>query len=141
MLLGGLALARLFEGLVGPVPVADQLAARRVQQVLYVTTDLGGGSPRRLGVLPDNEGRGSSRVIIVITVNMSAVHTHYTLHVSGVRAAGDKSVGYCLFLQLNFRQDSGSEPAASIFSTPGCSAMFCRRVTYSQEEDLKIKLT
>ena len=65
--------------------------------------------------------------------------THYTCPVSGRR--GDKSVGYCLFLQLNFRQDSGSEPAASIFSTPGCSAMFCRRVTYSQEEDLKIKLT
>ena len=93
MLLGGLSLARLFEGLVGPVPVADQLAARRVQQVLYVTTDLGGGSPRRLGVLPDNEGRGSSRVIIVITVNMSAVHTHYTLHVSSVRAAGGQKCG------------------------------------------------
>ena len=29
-----------------------------------------------------------------------------------------------LFLQLNFRQDSGSEPAASIFSTPGWRAMF-----------------
>ena len=51
-------------------------------------------------------------------------------------------MGYCLFLQLNFRQDSGSEPAASIFSTPGCSAMFCERVsTFSQEENLKIKLT
>merc|ERR1719220_2106838 len=28
------------------------------------------------------------------------------------------------FLQLNFLQDSGSDPAASMFSTPGWSAMF-----------------
>ena len=68
------------------------------------------------------------------------VRRAYTCPVSGRR--GDKSVGYCLFLQLNFRQDSGSEPAASIFSTPGCSAMFCGRVsTFSQEDNLKTKLT
>ena len=86
----------LLECLVCSVPVGDQHAAGGVQEVLDVTADL--------------RGSRSGCLRLLSTKLKSATY------------CGESSTN--LFLQLNFLQDSGSEPEASIFSTPDWRAMF-----------------